>query len=282
MGLMGNKMEIISILGDFIKETGSRMVELEKTVHEYEAAVMDKFDSIESCIDDRNDSFEFTTVMDIMRKMSGVMESFGKATLELNDKINVLNSRLGLAEKNKDISALRNEISLLREELKKVTGAEDFSGNGNDFAVVKGNLGKGRNVGGMDVSLGVSGDGYGKMKKDIMECVDGKIEDALCEMHSANMNLYGEMMKLSDSDELRFKYVASSLSAMTHLAVIDDDGLCERGVEHLCGVLSSQGRMIKVDSVELNMLRKLADKIEKHDVSLKPGLAEILGWFTTT
>lgn len=279
MGLMDNKMEILSILGDFIKETGSRMVELEKAVHGYEAAVVDKFDRIESRIDDRNGDVEFAVVMDIMRKMSGVMESFGKATLELNDKINVMNSRLGLAEKDNGVSALRHEISLLREELKMAAGAGILGHNGRD-AAARGDQAGDNNVGGMDVSLGVAVDGYGKIRKDMMECVDGKIENALFEMHSANMNLYSEMMKLSDADGLRFKYVASSLSAMTHLAVVGEKDLCKRGVEHLCAILSSQGRMVKVDSVELDMLRRLAGKIGKHDESLGPGLAEILGWFT--
>lgn len=278
MGLMGNKIEILSILGDFIKETGSRMVELEKAVQGYEAAVVDKFDRIESRIDDRNGDVEFSVVMDIMRKMSGVMESFGKATLELNNKINVMNSRLDLAEKDNGVSALRHEIVLLREELKMAAGTGIFAHNGR--ATVDGGQAGDNNVGGMDVSLGVAVDGYEKIKKDMMECVDEKIDNALFEIHSANMNLYSEMMKLSDADGLRFKYVASSLSAMTHLASVGEKDLCKRGVEHLCAMLSSQDRMVKVDSVELDMLKRLAGRIEECDESLWPDLTEILSWFT--
>ncbi len=190
---------------------------------------------------------------------------------------------------------LTDEISSLRVDLKKAVTTYEFIRKNKDIAGVMGFFRSEKGDGTLfdesqeqltqietinkNSEMGKSE--YEKIKKDIMAEVESKIEDALVEMHSANMSLYWELMKLLDSDRLVFKYVASFLASVVHLSRLDDKDACERGVKALADKLSSINKVIKVDDSDFNMVRQLAADIEEYDERLRPELDVILAWINT-
>ena len=117
------------------------------------------------------------------------------------------------------------------------------------------------------------------LKNELKEEINLRIENALVEMHSANMSFYWELMNLIKSDRLRYKYVVSFLSAAVHLTKLDEKDMCERGIRALADNLSAMGEMIKINEADMQMARSLATEIEFYNEDLSFDLHDILAWF---
>ena len=295
MGIFSSNKEILSMLEDFKREADKRICRLEAIAKKSKSESMEMLADIKAYCEEANGNAIISDVLDLMQTSNKIMKSFNGAMLEMNEKINSISSKLGNLGSGSNTSDIKGELQALRSDLKKAVATYEFIRKNKDVAACmaffRSENGDGTlfdesqeqltQIETINKNSEMGKSEYEKIKKDIMAEVESKIEDALVEMHSANMSLYWELMKLLDSDRLVFKYVASFLASVVHLSRLDDKDACERGVKALADKLSSINKVIKVDDSDFNMVRQLAADIEEYDERLRPELDVILAWINT-